>query len=191
LYLKALFKGVNNPAGTTSADLFDGYLKTIADEITASNVTPVATGAITSTNVIEKLQMVYDAMGEEQKGKKINMHVNSKIFDWVTRSYGLMTNRSVMVKDVADAALAQPLQAVPLDGTNAILYREPGLGTSQRVTSTVAGNAHLGYYGKPESMDFEIQKENLTLKLIMTFKAGANFATVDDVFQNFKVNNQN
>lgn len=190
MYLKGLFKGVYNAAGTSSSDLFDGYLKKAADAITAGDLTPVATGAITSTNVIPKLQMVYDALGDEVKGQGINLHVSSQIFDWLQRSYSSMANRSIVISDVSQAAMAQPLMSIPLDGTNAIVHREPGMGTSQRVIATVAGNAHLGFYGNPNDMQFEIQKFNLQLKVIMTFKAGAEFATLKDSFHNIAVNNQ-
>ena len=190
MYMKAVFKGVYNAAGTSSADLFDGYLPKIADAITAGDITPVTTGAITSTNVLASLQKVYDALGDEVKGSGINIHVNSQIFDWLQRSYSAMGNRSVLIKDVSEAALSQPLMAIPLDGTNAIVHREPGMGTSQRIIATVAGNAHLGFYNNPNDMQFEIQKFDLQLKMIMTFKAGVEFATLKDSFRNVAVNNQ-
>lgn len=190
LYKKAIFKGVYDSAGTSSTDLFNGYLKKVTDAVTATTLTPVVTGAITSTNVVEKLQLVYDALGDEVKGSEVNIHVNSQIFDWLQRSYSAMSNRSIVISDVSQAALRQPLMQIPLDGTNAVVFREPGMGTSQRVIATVAGNMHLGFYNNPNDMQFEIQKSDLDLKLIMVFKAGVEFATLNDSFRNIAVNNQ-
>ena len=190
LYKKAIFKGVYSAVGTSSADVFDGYLAKVAAAVTATDLTPVATGAITSSNVIAKLQSVYDALGDEEKGSAVNIHVNSQIFDWLQRSYSAMSNRSIVISDVSQAALRQPMMQIPLDGTNAVVFREPGLGTSQRVIATVAGNMHLGFYNNPNDMQFEVQKEDLNLKLIMVFKAGVEFATLKDSFRNIAVNNQ-
>lgn len=190
LYKKAIFKGAYNAAGTSSADLFDGYLTKVTAAVGAGALTPVATGAITDVNVVAKLRMVYDALGDEEKGGLVHLHVNSQIFDWLSRSYSQLSNRSVIITDVSQAALAQPMVSIPLDGTNAIVFREPGMGTSQRVIATVPGNMHLGFYNNPKEMQFEIQKFDLQLKLIMVFKAGVEFATLKDSFQNIAVNNQ-
>lgn len=54
-------------AGTpgASVDSTDGYKKVIADLITATTITPVATGAITTSNAREKLEEFLDAIPEK------------------------------------------------------------------------------------------------------------------------------
>ena len=185
-----IFRGIYNPAGTTTADNFDGFLKKVSDAVTAGDITPVATGAITASNVLKALQDVYDALGEQHKGGMVNIHVNPTIFDWLSRQYPSLSNRSLIISDVASAALRQPLKSIPLDGTNAIVHREVGMGNSQRVICTTKGNLHLGYYGDPNYVQIEVQKFDLQLKFIMTFKAGVEFAILKDSFGNITVNEQ-
>jgi len=48
---------------------FDGPAKIIADEITASNITPIATGAINNTNALDKMEQMYQAMTEAHRKK--------------------------------------------------------------------------------------------------------------------------
>ena len=49
-----LWSGVRNGAGTAVADICDGWGTIIAAEITATNITEVATGAITTANAVTK-----------------------------------------------------------------------------------------------------------------------------------------
>lgn len=51
--------GVKNPAGTTAADVTDGFGTILAEMITDTVLTPVSTGAITSTNAVAQLKMMY------------------------------------------------------------------------------------------------------------------------------------
>ncbi len=66
---KALFKGSLNAAGTTSSDLFDGYLTIIAADILATNIPVgnVATGAaITAANAEAQVNLVRDVVIAQQ-----------------------------------------------------------------------------------------------------------------------------
>lgn len=190
LMLNAIWKGVRNNAGTTSATLFDGFLKKISDAITATELDVVATGAITQENVIEKLLMVYDELPEETKGSIIHIHVAPQIFDWVARLYSPITNPSLIATDLLAMQNPGLRKKMPLPGTNAILMREPGMGTSQRIVCTVANNLFFGYNSDPNSIVMDIQKVDLSLKFIMYCKMGVECGTLNSDHGLIVVNNQ-
>lgn len=164
LLLQAVYGGTYNASGTTPAATMDGFLTKIAAEITATNITPVATGAITATNVIDSLETVYDGLGEAYKNVPTEMKVNTQIFDWYNRryrtSYGANNNYEGM-----------KMGRILLDGTNCEVVREPGLGASQRVICTPKENLVMGV----DSMggyNMDIQKFDRTIKILVDFKAG-------------------
>src|SRR5690606_22264993 len=87
LHLQGLFRGVYNAAGTSPIDTMQGFLALIASEITATNISPVATGAITADTVIDAVEETYDALGEAYKAMPTQMFANPTIFDWYNRKY--------------------------------------------------------------------------------------------------------
>jgi len=48
---------------------FDGPAKIIADEITAANITPVVTGALTDANALDKVELIYKDMTVAHRAK--------------------------------------------------------------------------------------------------------------------------
>lgn len=183
-YLKALFLGVRNNAGTSSSDLFDGFNKKITDRIAATRLTPETTGVINSSNVVASLKAVARAQSEANQGQTTNIHVNSNIFDMYADKLSILTNPAMVATDVA-AQIAQPrLNAIPVAGTNAILQREPGMGTSQRIICTTPDHLFLGFNADPNTMTFEVQKVDLTLKLIMVYKAGVELGLDSEISVN-------
>lgn len=170
LRLKAIYAGVYNAAGTTPATTMDGFLKLIADEITATTIAPIVTGAITATNVVDKLELVYDGLGEAYKGVPTIMKVNPQIFDWYNRKYRLDFGPNQDYKGM------ERLRR-PLDGTLCELVREPGLGSSQRTICSVKENFAYGV-DTLNGYSMDVQKFDRTLKILIDFKAGVNFKEI-------------
>ena len=56
-----LYLGSYSAAGTTAAAIATGWGTTIAAEITATNITPIAGAAITSSNAVAQVELVVDA----------------------------------------------------------------------------------------------------------------------------------
>lgn len=183
-YMKALFQGVRNNAGTTSSDLFDGYLKKITDRVTATRIVEEVTGVIDSSNVVASIKAVVRGMSEAMQGQSVNVHVNSTIFDMYADKLSVLTNPSLVSTDV-DAQMQRPrLNAIPVSGTNAVLHREPGMGTSQRIIATTPEHLFLGFNTDPAGITFEVQKEDLNLKLIMVYKAGVELGLDSEIAVN-------
>lgn len=178
MHLLAIYKGVYNAAGVTTASTMTGYLKLIADEITALKISPIVTGAITDANVIAKLLLVYDGLGDEYKEEGVQMKVNSTIFDWVYRKFNPITNTSlVATSNLADAE-AQRVNYLTLPGANAILVRESGLGASQRVIATPKQNMVFGCDSLSDSANIETQRFDRKIKVMIDWKAGVNFKEI-------------
>lgn len=164
LRLQAIYRGVYNAAGTTPLTTMDGYLKLIADEITATNIAPIVTGAVTSANVVDKIEQTYDGLGEAYKGASTIMKCNPQIFDWYNRKYRLDFGGNQDYKGMKSMRR-------PIDGTNCELVREPGLGTSQRLICTPAENFVYGV-DTANGYTMDVQKFNRSLKILIDLKAG-------------------
>lgn len=171
LHLQGLFRGEYNAVGTTPIDTMDGFLKLIQDEVDAANIAEVATGAIDADNVIDKLEMVYDALGEAYKNVPTQMPVNPQIFDWYGRKYRSLYNGSPIYTGIKK-------DRVTLDGTNCEVVREPGLGTSQRVAVSPRSNFVLGV-DSLNDYNMDIQKFNRTIKILIDLKAGVQFKEIN------------
>lgn len=94
LHLQGVYRGVYNAAGTTPIATMDGFLTLIAAAITATDIAPVVTGAVTADNVIDKAELVYDSLGEGYKNVPTQMIVSPTIFDWYGRKYRSLYNGS-------------------------------------------------------------------------------------------------
>jgi hypothetical protein len=181
LRLMSIYKGVYNGAGTTATDICNGLLKLIADEVVAGSLTPIVTGAITSTNVVDKILLVYDGMDEAWKGSDSGqILVNSQVFDWYVRRLNPLTNSSLVATNAGGVIQRVRLNEVQLEGTNFMLKREPGFGTSQRIVSTVKENMHLGMDTESDYNNFDFQKADRQIKVLVDGTLGVQIGQADN-----------
>lgn len=176
--LKALYKGVYNAAGNTPDAIMDGIITKLAAEIAANKINPVVTGAITANNVVDKILLTYDALGEAYKSVPTIMPVSPNIFDWYSRKFMPVVNASLVATDAAAGLTTPLLNRMPVTGTNAILLREPGLAGSQRLMCTPADNFVYGTDSLSDSNNIRIQEFERTLKLMIDGKSGVEFKEI-------------
>jgi hypothetical protein len=177
----AIWKGVWNANGTSASDVCDGFLKVITDAIAAGEISTtignmVATGAITATNVIDKVEMIVDGIAEEWQSEQLYMYVSPKIFKWYKRAYRAIYGQN------QDYAGMEKTGMIQLDGEDTYLVREIGLSGSQRIVCTPKENAYIGVdsvsdYGTLRTELFERQ-----IKLMGDAKLGTNFGQLVDCF---------
>lgn len=168
--LASLYKGVYNAAGVTPTDNFNGFLKLIADEITAATLTPVVTGAITSANVINNVELTYDNLSDAVKAKPTIMKVSPTIFDWYIRKYRVDYGKNIDYSGMAKGK-------VTIDGTMCDIVREPGLSGSQRLIVTLKDNFVYGV-DSTNGYSLDVQKFDRSLKVLIDFKAGVQFSQI-------------
>jgi hypothetical protein len=179
--LKALYKGVYNAAGTGVADIMDGYLTVIANEIVAGNLTPVATGVITPANVNEKMLAVYDGLSEQYKASdSLQMLIAPAIYDMYVRNNPSLVQIQVARASAAGyAGQAAGVDDIHLLGTNVLLKREPGMVGSQRIICTQPENMYLGVDTTQEYTSIKTYEYFREDYLLLDGKAGVQFAQVE------------
>lgn len=173
LRLQSIYQGVYDAAGSTPIDVMDGLLIKLAIEADNGNIDPVVTGAITANNVVDKLLLVYDNLGDPYKQVPIDCPVNSQIFDWYVRKFTPVVNGSLAT--VTGPSSVAQMNRIQLTGTNCVLKREPGLGTSQAIIMTQKENK---FYGTDSVQDIEtirVQEFNRSIKIMIDGKSGVEF----------------
>ncbi len=127
--------GVYNAAGTTAAAIATGWGTIIANEITATNLTPVVTGAITNANAVTKVEDVVKTAPAWMRKKGMIVMVSYDVFDKYHAHY--RTLNGYQYKPSADGEFK-------VDGVNAVIRPQSFMGTSQRIAVTVANNFCIG-----------------------------------------------
>lgn len=171
----AVWKGAaaGSPASTdTLSQIFDGFLEIIADEITATTLTPVPVsgGAWTEANIIPTLEAMWDNLKEAYKDGDVNVFLNYNLFALYNRAYRNQFGIN------ADRPLDGRLR---LDFGNAYLVPVPGLASKNRVIMTPAGNLHIGI-DAPDDMTFGFEQNKRYMDFWMDFNIGVQIGLVND-----------
>jgi hypothetical protein len=173
----ACYKGVRlaNPAdGAPLTDLVDGLLHIIADEITATNLTPVTTAAHTTSNAVANAEAVHAALAEEYQASSTVM-LCSMAF---ARKY--CTNHKVdfgkYTSDKKQGALIQ----IPLDFGDCMLTPTYGMSGSSRLICTPASNLIHLYDDGADATKIRVQEIHRSTDLMIDGKVGFDFGIVHD-----------
>jgi len=134
---------------TASADatkaITDGFLKLLAGLITATEVTPVATGAWTSANAVTKAETLWKGIPDTWKGINTILYVSRTQYQNILESY-----RALYPTDAAAFRMAnQENLFIPISGGMCTIKPQAWMGTSNRAIITVPENLIVG--GNPES----------------------------------------
>ncbi len=139
------YLGVRNPTGTNAVDITDGFLKIIADEITANNITTAKgnlytlTGAATdytAATIGDELKAQFDLLSEKAQQKGVDIHIPYRYKrmykEWFKAEYPNITDGDVPTEY--------------LDGTDkkARFVWTSAMGTSKRVIMTTKNNLYFG-----------------------------------------------
>jgi hypothetical protein len=132
-----IWNGVLDPSGSDASDVNDGFHTIIAAEITALKLTPIVTGAITSSNAIDKFKGMYRALPKEYREIPIGIYCSYAEFDAYCDHY--------QSKNQALPYNTQ-FEQVYLEGSNKLAVFKPqsGYGTSHRVIMTPTENLCIG-----------------------------------------------
>ena len=123
---KALFSGVRNPQGTTTADLFNGFDTIAATEITAGNISAakgnyIEVDTITELNAGDVLKAIYDAASDElEEAEELKMFVpksvKKKYEKWCLAEFGAAVYNTTYNKNYLHGTEENPIQIVGMTG---------------------------------------------------------------------------
>lgn len=181
--MNATYQGIYDAGGTGPGDIVNGFAYMLAVAADDGDIDPVVTGAITSSNVVDKLLLVYDNLGEPYKNVATQMFVNSQIFDWYCRKASPLLNAQLVAPGDLTLFNQPRINRVPLVGTNATIIREPGLGSIQTVFVTTKDNMYYGVDSMSDTETIRVQEFNRSLKLMVDGKLGLQFAELRSAAQ--------
>lgn len=171
LRMQVLYKGVYNAVGTTPGAVANGLLKLVTDEITATNISPIATGALTAANIIDKVEAVYEGIGDAYKNKPLVMHAAPTLVTWYGKKYRELYGANNNYGGVNN-------NSMKLDFGNVSLVAEPGMTGSQRLICTTPDNPTIGVDSTDDTNEILVQPFERTIKLMMDFKIGVEFKEI-------------
>ena len=122
----ALFNAQRNPAGTTTATLFNGFNTIAAAEIAAGNIAAakgnyIEVDTITAANVGDVLKAIYDGASEElQEADNLKMFLPKSIKklydDWCLAHFGAVVYNTTYAKNRLHGTDENPCELVALSG---------------------------------------------------------------------------
>lgn len=157
--------------------LFDGIREIIKDEITATTLTPIATGAVTNTNAVASVEAVHAGLGDAYLDNVVDIFLNPldkiKFIQDYRERYGKYTTQ-------ADGTIS-------LETGNAMIHVVSGV-PANCILATPKENIHYGYDGAMDASMFNFEQEDRSIKMWLDFKMGVNFGIVNDDI--IAINNQ-
>lgn len=133
-----LWLGSYNASGTTPAAICDGWGKIIADEITATTLTPIATGIPTSGNAVELAEQMVEEAPIEMRDNDLPLilYSNYNFFDNYCKRYRELNGFGFNQSSTGD---------YKMDNKNCIIRPVAMIpSSSNRLALTVANNLVFG-----------------------------------------------
>lgn len=165
--------------GTTFAKSVNGFGKIIADAITASSLTPVATGVITNTNAVAAIEAVASDMPVvlQKKGFEIKVSYNvwKKYQDNYRAEYGKYLQRNVSGDFTVDTF-----------GPKVKLVPSTWMGTSQRIICAPIEELITGVDALGDMDKIEVDRRFELMDIRILFAIGFQVRE----FENIRVNDQ-
>jgi hypothetical protein len=153
----------------------DGILTIVANEITATNLTPITTGAITLANAVDKFEQFNDDLPEVYQNMAGDILCSPTLAKYYARDY---RNTFGSTND----QLAK--NNLKIDASNKRIVGIPGFEGSGRILFTPKANL-ITMYDKNTGLDkFDVQQFQREIYILGNFKRGYGFRTLDGVFAN-------
>jgi len=149
---------------------FDGYLHQIADLITATTITPIATGASTTANILANLRTMWDAVDPAYKEAGTDIFMSYTDYDIYRRAY-----KDTYKVDPAYIKLEGSDYngiSFELTGENTMIHPMPGMGASRRIVITPRTNLHYGFDALEDWSNFQFEKNHRQLDFWLDFNLG-------------------
>ena len=155
----AMGSGDYNASGTTAAAIATGFLTIIADEITATNITPIVTGSISSSNAVTRVETMISNMPAWMRQRTdVKILCSYDVFDKYKAHYRTLNTYGFQPRET---------DKYFVDGTNVQLVPASWMGSSQRLIATVDGNLCAGTDGDAISINPSPKFDQIEVRLKM------------------------
>lgn len=151
----------------------DGIMTIVANEVTAGNIVPITTGAITPANVVDLIEDFVKSLPYEYRSKEDNIF----IADDLLQEYKYTYRDQYGTNQDFDGPTAK------VWGTNKTLVGLPQHNGSQRILYTPKGNM-LCLYNEYLIKNPTVQLFERDVKLLADMHRGYGFETLEEVFAN-------
>ena len=168
-----LYLGSRSGAGTTAAAIATGWGTDIAALITATTLTPIATGAISDTTGVDKFELMVAGVPTWMREKGFIIYCSYAKFDNFRKDYrtryGFNFDKNVIGK-------------YSLDNLNVELRPVAWMGTSGRLIATVENNLVFGTDVERVSVAASTRRNIIEVRLMMP--VGMGIQDTDAIFVN-------
>lgn len=157
--------------GDLMRNTFDGFLKLFADAITATTLTPVATGITTEANIYDSLMTMWNQVSPELKKGGTDIFMSVPQFDnYLTNLENKFAGSDVNYVEVGNQGYTAA--KFRRGGGNTLIHAIPGMGDSNRIIMIPRAQLHYGYDGESDFSNFNFQQLIRELFYWMDFKLG-------------------
>jgi hypothetical protein len=170
-----IFTGDQDPTPANAGEIYNGLLTVVADDQAAGTpvLTPVATGALVESTIIDQIEQMDDAVNEEFRTEQMKMLVAPEIFRMYRRKYRSESGFHPGNPDT-DA-----MDEITLDGSMTKLVSCPGMRGSQRIILTPGRNIYYAYDDPTDDSVFEMEQDHRNLDVWCDFWGGVGFLILD------------
>lgn len=158
--------GVASPA----MESFDGILEVRQQAVDASDMTVIATGAITTANIVTKVEQLVDGVDEDFKGLELELFMSEA---WRTAYF--RKRRDPSFSNYGQGSIDDAV----VDFTNVKIVC-PKYWTGDGMIITPKGNIVMLEDGVNEEEDMIVQANRRMLEVMMDFKRGVGFGITKD-----------
>ncbi len=179
---KGVYSANGGVAGTAEATIgsVDGVLTKVTAAIAGGELTPIATGVITASNILDAVNAFVDGMPEKYNGKPMDILVSQTLATWYGRAY--KTEYGTASNYTGNGESVDNIHTI--DGSRMRIVGLNSFSGSQRMVATPKKN-FLKLYDKVNYPSaFEIQANRRDIDIFTDLKRGYGFGTWEWVFVN-------
>lgn len=169
---EVVLDGVYNASGSTTAAIATG-IGTLIDADT--DIVPIVTGAITSSNAVDKVELMYDSAPSwmKEEGAESVIFCSHAVLALYRKHYRNLNGFAFDKNEKGEYTL---------DGTNCRLVARSWMGTSQRLILTAGDNLHCGM--DTDSVEFYPTVRLNLLDVRVMLPIGFQYADSEAIFTN-------
>ena len=150
----------------------DGFAKIIAAEITATKITPVVTGAITSTNAMTAVETVWKSLNPGVRGQTGIIYVSYDVFWKYCDAYDTAYKTSPIFTGYSNEVRLRHAQ-------NWTVRPCLWMGSSQRILATLKENLYMGTDALSELSAIKLIEDHYTVEMSMKVVLGFQIADLE------------